>query len=162
MDITKIANLILLMLEKKVLHTNNKKLSILLFLIDFKSLEKNNQKIFKEDYIKASRHPEPKILREIFDIIANQEDLEDDDQRLYIIQELLDFVDIEITNKKNFIELEFIKCEEEFDHTLFSKKEFLIIEEVLSKYKNSSVRNIANDCFKIDKMRETPKGEVII
>lgn len=162
MDITKIANFILYMIENKVSFINDKKLSILLFLIDYKSLQTYDTKIFKEVYIKEARAPEPKMLTEIFDIIANQEDLEEDDERLYLIQELLDFVDIEIVKKPKFIELQFIKYEEEFDNSIFTKKEFLLIDSVLKKYKDTSIRNIANECFKIDKVRQTPKGEVII
>jgi len=162
MDITKIANLILYMIENKISLINDKKLSILLFLIDYKSLQTYDTKIFGEVYIKAARAPEPKILTELFDIIANQKDLEEDDERLYLIQELLDFVDIEIVKKPKFIELQFVKYEEEFDSSLFTKKEFLLIDSILKKYKDTSIRNIANDCFKIEKVRQTAKGEVII
>jgi len=162
MDITKVANFILYMIENKVLHINDKKLSILLFLIDFKSLQENGVKIFGEEYIKEARNPEPKVLTELFEIIANQEDLEEDDERLYLIQELLDFIDIEIVKKHNFIELQFIKCEEDFDNSIFTKKEIILIDTVLEKYRDTSIRNIANACFKIDKVRETAKGEVII
>jgi len=162
MDITKIANFILYMIENNVSNINDKKLSILLFLIDFQSLEESGVKIFNEKYIKTPRNPEPKVLTELCNIIANQEELEEEDERLYMIQELLDFVDIEIINKQNFIELQFVKYEEEFDKAIFTKKEFLIIDSILKKYKDTSIRNIANACFKIDKVRTTPKGEVII
>ena len=162
MNITKIANFILYMIENKVSYINDKKLSILLFLIDYKSVQTYDVKIFGEEYIKMPRAPEPKVLTELFDIIANQEDLEDDDERLYIIQELLDFVDIEIVPKNNFIELQFIKCEEDFDKAIFTRKELKVIDNIIEKYKDTTVRNIANACFKIDKVRETKKGEVII
>ena len=162
MDITKVANFILYMIANKVSHINDKKLSILLFLIDYKSLQTYDMKIFGEDYIKAPRSPEPKILTELFDIIANEEDLEDDDERLYLIQELLDFVDIEIVKKTNFIELQFVKFEEEFDKSIFTRKELKLIDSIIEKYRDTTVRNIANACFKIDKVRETANGEVII
>ncbi|MCD4759243.1 MAG: SocA family protein [Arcobacteraceae bacterium] len=162
MDITKVANFILYMIENKVSYINDKKLSILLFLIDYKSLQTYDVKIFGEEYIKAPRAPEPKILSELFDIIANQEDLEEEDERLYLIQELLDFVDIEIVNKQNFIELQFIKVEEEFDKSVFTKKELKLIDSMIEKYKDTTVRNIANACFNIEKVRETAKGEIII
>lgn len=119
-------------------------------------------KIFGDEYIKTPRNPEPKLLTEIFEIIANQEDLEEEDEKLYLIQELLDFVDIEIVHKSNFIELQFIKYEEEFDKSLFTRKELKIIDNILEKYKDTTVRNVANDCFKIEKVRTTPQGEVII
>ncbi len=162
MDITKVANFILYMIENKVSYINDKKLSILLFLIDYKSLQTYDVKIFGEEYIKTARAPEPKILSELFDIIANQEDLEEEDERLYLIQELLDFVDIEIVNKQNFIELQFIKVEEEFDKSVFTKKELKLIDSMIEKYKDTTVRNIANACFNIEKVRETAKGETII
>ncbi len=162
MDITKIANFILYMIENKVSHINDKKLSILLFLIDYKSLQTYDIKIFGEEYIKTPRNPEPKILTELFNIIANEEDLEEDDERLYLIQELLDFVDIEIVKKPNFIELQFIKVEEEFDKSIFTRKELKLIDSTIEKYRDTTVRNIANACFKIDKVRETTNGEVII
>ena len=162
MDITKIANFILYMIENKVSHINDKKLSILLFLIDYKSLQTYDIKIFGEEYIKAPRNPEPKILTELFNIIANEEDLEEDDERLYLIQELLDFVDIEIVKKPNFIELQFIKVEEEFDKSIFTRKELKLIDNIIEKYKNTTVRNTANACFNIEKVRETINGEIII
>jgi len=162
MDITKVANFILYMIENKISYINDKKLSILLFLIDYKSLQTYDVKIFEEEYIKAPRAPEPKILTELFDIIANQEDLEEEDERLYLIQELLDFVDIEIVEKQNFVELQFIKVEEEFDKSVFTKKELKLIDSMIEKYKDTTVRNIANACFNIEKVRETAKGEIII
>jgi len=162
MDITKVANFILYMIENKISYINDKKLSILLFLIDYKSLQTYDVKIFEEEYIKAPRAPEPKILTELFDIIANQEDLEEEDERLYLIQELLDFVDIEIVEKQNFVELQFIKVEEEFDKSVFTKKELKLIDSMIEKYKDTTVRNIANACFNIEKVRKTAKGKTII
>ncbi len=162
MDITKIANLILHMIEKDVAHLNDKKLSILLFLIDYKSSQINGSKIFGDEYIKESRHPEPKLLTEIFEVLANDEDLEDDDFRLDFIQELLSFIDISIIEKPKFIELKFLKYEEEFDNSIFTKDEMNLIDEVIKKYKEKTARNIANDCFKIDIVRQTQKGEIIL
>ena len=78
------------------------------------------------------------------------------------MQELLDYLDIEVIEKEKFIELNFIKMEEEFDESLFSKDELKSINKVVTQYKDASSRNIANDCFKIDEVRATPKGEVII
>lgn len=162
LNITKIANVILYMLDNKVKHLNDKKLSILLFLIDNSYLETSQTKIFGDSYIKNSRNPEPKILSEIFDIIGNSEDLKEDDERLYIIQELLDHLDIEILEKKSYIELKFIKMEEDFDKTIFSKGELKTIENIVSKYKEETPRKLANICFSIDKVRETKKDEIII
>ena len=57
MDITKVANFILYMIENKVSYINDKKLSILLFLIDYKSLQTYDVKIFGEEYIKNCQSP---------------------------------------------------------------------------------------------------------
>lgn len=162
MNITKIANFTLYACEQETANLNDKKLSILLFLIDFKSVTQTGEKIFDETYIKLSRHPQPHTLGDIFEIIANNEDLQEDDERLYMIQELLDFVDIEVIQKKDFVELKFLKYEEEFDNTIFTKEQLDIINSILNKYKDSSPRKIANECFKIEKVRQTAIGEVII
>lgn len=162
LDIAKVANAILYMIENDVLHLNDKKLSVLLFLIDYNHFENHNKKIFDEVYIKDKRNPQPLVLGEIFDIIANSEDLDEDDERLYLIQELLEYIDIEILTKDSFIELKFIKMEEEFDKSLFSKEELNTIKEILEKFKDSTARKIANSCFQINKVRETALNEVII
>ena len=90
------------------------------------------------------------------------EDLEEDDERIYLMQELLDYLDIEVIKKEKFIELNFIKMEEEYNESLFSKDELKTIHKIVSQYQDTSSRNIANDCFKIDEVRNTPKGEIII
>ena len=161
-DMTKVANVILYMLHKQVKHLSDKKVAIMLFLIDYNHLKFCGQKIFNDTYIKGSRHPEPVIVSELFDIVANEEDLDEEDERIFLMQELLDYLDIEVIEKEKFIELNFIKMEEEFDESLFSKDELKSINKVVTQYKDSSSRNIANDCFKIDEVRATPKGEVII
>ena len=161
-DMTKVANVILYMLHKQVKNLNDKKVAILLFLIDFNHLKYCGNKIFNDTYIKGSRHPEPVIVSELFDIVANEEDLEEEDERIYLMQELLDYLDIEVIKKEKFIELNFIKMEEEFDESIFSKDELKTVYKIVSQYQDSSARNIANDCFKIDEVRNTPKGEIII
>ena len=161
-DITKVANVILYMLHKKVEHLNDKKVSIMLFLIDYDHQKFCNQKIFNEEYIKNSRNPEPVLMSELFDVIANQEDLDEEDARLFLIQELLDYIDIEVVERKKFIELKFLKMEEEFDETLFSDDEMKTIHKVVSDYKELTARNIANNCFKIEEVRKALNGEVII
>ncbi|RXJ66310.1 DUF4065 domain-containing protein [Halarcobacter ebronensis] len=160
-DITKIANVILYMLDESIKHLNDKKLSILLFLIDFEHFKKFGQKIFNEEYIKDKRNPEPVILGEIFEIIANGEDLEEDDERLYMIEELLEYLDIEILTKEKFIELKFLKMEEDYDESLFTKEELKTIKEIVKKYKEDSVRNVANSTFQIEEVRRAPLGEII-
>ena len=159
---TKVANVILYMLHKQVKQLNDKKLSIMLFLMDYNHQKYCGQKLFNETYIKGSRHPEPIVLSELFDIVANEEDLEEEDERIYLMQELLDYLDIEVIKKEKFIELNFIKMEEEFDESNFSKDELKTVYKIVSQYQDSSARNIANDCFKIDEVRNTPKGEIII
>ncbi len=161
-DITKIANVILYMLHKQVKHLNQKKLSIMLFLMDYNHLEYCNTKIFNDEYTKDSRSPKPKILGELFDIIAKKEDLDEDDERLYLIQELLEYLDIEVDTKDKFVELKFIKMQEDFDDTPFSKDELKTIHKIVSEYLEVTPRKIANACFEIDKVRKTKNGEMII
>ena len=159
---TKVANVILYMLHKQVKQLNDKKVSIMLFLMDYNHQKYCGQKLFNETYIKGSRHPEPIVLSELFDIVANEEDLEEEDERIYLMQELLDYLDIEVIKKEKFIELNFIKMEEEFDESIFSKDEMKTIHKIVSEYLNTSTRNLANDCFKIEEVRATKNGEVII
>ena len=161
-DITKVAHTILYMLDNDTKHLNDKKLSIMLFLMDFNHLKSCGEKIFGDEYIKSNRNPEPKILSEIFDILANEEDLDEEDERRYLISELLEYIDIEIIEKKDFIELKFSKTEEEFDESLFDKEELKTINKIMTKYKKETVRKMANATFQIDKVRETAKDDVII
>jgi len=161
-DITKIANAVLFMLDSKVTNLNDKKLCALLFIIEYNHLQTYEEKIFGETFIKGKRSPEPEIIGDIFNIIANNIDLEDEDERLYIITELLDFLDIEILEKEKFNELNFIKMEEEYDPSLFSKKEKKTIESVVEKYQNETPRQVANATFAKEKVRSTPLGEMII
>ena len=162
LDITKIANVILYMLDENVTQLNDRKLSIMLFLIDYNHKKATGEKLFGEEYIKDKRNPEPRVLSEIFDIVANGEDLEEDDERLFLIQELLDYLDIEILTNDKFIELKFIKMEEEFDETLFDKDEMKTIKKIVDKYKDESPRKVANACFQLDEVRETDLNEIII
>ena len=159
---TKVANVILYMLHKQVKHLNDKKVAIMLFLMDYNHLKYCEKKIFNDEYIKGSRHPEPVVVGELFDIVANEEDLEEEDERIFLMQELLDYLDIEVLEKEKFIELNFIKMEEDFDESIFDKDEIKTIHKIVSQYQDTSARNIANECFKIDEVRNTPKGEVII
>ncbi len=161
-DIVKIANAIIYLLDKKVAHLNDKKLSIMLFLMDYNHQENCGEKIFNEEYVKTNRNPKPRILGEVFDIIANNEDLDEDDERLFVIQELLDYIDIEIIDKEKFVELQFIKMEEGFDEELFNVDEFKTMNKIIKLYGDMTPRNIANECFKIDTVRETANDEVII
>ena len=162
MNINKIANSVIYMLDNKVANLNDKKLCVMLFLIDYAHFKSNGSKIFNETYIKSNRSPEPKILSSIFDVIAKDQDLDEEDERLFIIQEFLDNLDIEIFKKEKYVELKFIKMEEDFDESLFTKDEFKTIDKIISKYKNETPRKMANACFSIDDVRKTPNGEVII
>lgn len=162
MDMTKVANVILYMLHKQVKHLNDKKVSILLFLMDYNHQKFCGKKIFGDEYIKTSRNPEPVMLSEIFDIIANQEDLDENDERLFLIQELLDYLDIEIQSKENYIELNFLQMEEEFDESLFSKDEMKTIHKIIQEFTDTTPRNIANACFQLEEVRNTTKGDVIL
>lgn len=162
LNITKIANVILYMLDEKVTQVNDKKVSIMLFLMDYNHKKATGEKLFGEEYIKDKRNPEPVILSELFDIIANAEDLEEEDERLFLIQELLDYLDIEIHTNEKFIELKFIKMEEEFDESLFTKEEIKTIKKIVDKYKDESPRKVANACFQLEEVRETSLEEIII
>jgi len=102
------------------------------------------------------------VLSDIFGIIANGEDLDEEDERLFLIQELLDYLDIEILTNDKFIELKFIKMEEEFDESLFDKEEMKTIKKIVDKYKEETPRKVANACFKIDEVRETELNEIIL
>jgi len=150
------------MLENKVVNLNDKKLEALLFMIDYTHQKKHEVKIFGDEYIKAKRSPEAKIMGDIFGIIANDIDLDEDDERMYIITEFLEFLDIEILEKEKFIELGFIKMEEEYDKALFTQKERNTIEAVVSKYAKETPRQMSNATFSIEKVRTTAIGEVII
>ncbi|MFA6788626.1 MAG: Panacea domain-containing protein [Arcobacteraceae bacterium] len=161
-DITKIANVILYMLHKKVKNLNDKKLLIMLFLIDYNHFKHCGKKIFGDEYIKLNRNPEGKMLSELFDIIANEEELDEEDERLFLIQELLDYLDIEVRANEKFIELSFLKMEEDYDETLFSKEELVTIQKVINEHQNSTPRTIANETFKIEDVRKTAQGEVIV
>lgn len=161
-DINKIANVILYLLDNEVKNLNDKKLSILLFLMDYNHQKNCGAKIFGDEYVKSKRNPEPKILGDIFNIIANDVDLEDEDERLYLITELLEYLDIEILKKEKFVELKFIKMEEDFDESLFEKEELKTINKVIAKYKDDSVRSTANATFKIEEVRQTDIDTVII
>lgn len=159
---TKISNVILYLLHKQVKHLNQKKLSVMLFLMDYNHQKFCGEKIFNEEYVKNNRNPEALLLSELFNIISNNEDLDEEDERLYLIQELLDYLDIEIVEKKDFNELQFIQMEEEYDEELFSKDELTTIHKITAQYQDTTARNIANDCFKLKEVRDTPKGEIIL
>ena len=159
---TKIANAIIYMLDKKVTHLNDRKLCILLFLMDYNHLENCGEKMFDEEYIKSKRQPEPKILNEVFTIIKNGEDLDEEDERLFVIQELLDYIDIEIIEGDKFNELKFLKMEESFDEELFDLDELKTLNRMIKLYGEMTPRNIANECFSIEKVRGTEVDEVII
>lgn len=159
---TKIAHAIIYMLDHNVTHLDDRKLSIMLFLMDYNHLTNCGEKMFDEEYIKDNRQPKPKILGEVFDIISNNEDLDEDDERLFVIQELLDYLDIEIIEGEKFVELKFIKMEESFDEELFDVDEFKTMNRMIKLYGEMTPRNIANECFKIEKVRTTELGEVII
>ncbi len=162
MDMTKVANVILYMLHKQVKLLNDKKLSILLFLMDYNHLKYCGKKIFGDEYIKGARSPEPKLLSELFDVIINEEILEDDDERVFFIQEILDNVDMDIIERENFTEVKFVEIGIEYDEDLFDDDELKTINKLVNQYKEATPRVIANDTFKIDEYRAKEKGEVII
>lgn len=161
-DITKIANIILYMLHKQVKALNNKKVELMLFFMEFNHLKFCGKKIVNETFVKEKRGVKASILGELLEIIINEEILEEDDERVYFIQELMDFLEIDIVDKGTFKELRFKKLDEEFDEDIFSKDELKTIHKAVTLYKDFSVRNLSNECFSIDIVREKNENDIII
>lgn len=161
-DITKIANAIILMIDKKVKHLDDRKLSIMLFLMDYNHKQIHNELIFSDDYIKNKKLPQSQTLNELFDLIASEEDLSEDDERFFLIEELIEYINIDITPKEKFTELKFSKNEnEEFDDELFEKEELKTIKKVIKTYEETTFRNISNEPFALDLFRDKKDGEYI-
>ncbi|MFV7790515.1 DUF4065 domain-containing protein [Aliarcobacter lanthieri] len=161
-DMTKVANIILYMLHKQTKTLNNKKIELMLFFMENNHLSFCNEKIINEIFIKDKRGVKAVVLSELFEIIINEDILDEEDDRVYFIQELMDFLDIEIVEKENFKELKFAKLDEDFDEGIFSKDELRTIHKIVTLYKDTSVRNLSNECFSIDKVRLTENQEVIL
>lgn len=161
-DITKIANIILYMLHKQVKSLNNKKIELMLFFMEFNHLKFCEKKIVNEIFIKEKRGVKASTLGELFDLILDEVILDEDDERVYFIQELMDFLEIDIVEKDNFKELKFKKLDEDFNEDIFSKDELKTVHKVVTLYKDFSVRNLANECFSIDLVRKTADGEIVI
>ncbi|WP_418179012.1 type II toxin-antitoxin system antitoxin SocA domain-containing protein [Aliarcobacter lanthieri] len=161
-DMTKVANIILYMLHKQTKTLNNKKIELMLFFMENNHLNFCNEKIINETFIKDKRGVKAVVLSEIFEIIINEDILDEEEDRVYFIQELMDFLDIEIVEKENFKELKFAKLDEDFDEGIFSKDELRTIHKIVTLYKDTSVRNLSNECFSIDKVRQTENQEVIL
>ena len=161
-DMTKVANIILYMLHKQVKALNHKKIVLMLFFIEKNHLDFCGKKIINETFIKTSRGVKPLILDELFNIIIDEIDFEDEeDDRVFFIQELMDFLEIDIVEKENYKELKFYKLDEEFDESIFTKDEITTIHKIVTLYKDTSVRNLANECFSMQKVRDTINDEVI-
>ncbi len=161
-DMTKVANIILYMLHKQVKALNHKKIELMLFFIEKNHLDFCGKKIINETFIKTSRGVKPLILDELFNIIIDEIDFEDEeDDRVFFIQELMDFLEIDIVEKENYKELKFYKLDEEFDESIFTKDEITTIHKIVTLYKDTSVRNLANECFSMQKVRDTINDEVI-
>ena len=161
-DITKIANIILYMLHKQVKSLNNKKIELMLFFMEFNHLKFCEKKIVNEIFIKEKRGVKASTLGELFDLILDEVILDEDDERVYFIQELMDFLEIDIVEKDSFKELKFKKLDEDFNEDIFSKDELKTVHKVVTLYKDFSVRNLANECFSIDLVRKTADGEIVI
>lgn len=159
---TKVANIILYMLHKQVKSLDNRKVELMLFFIELNHLDFCNKKITNETFIKDKRAPKALVLSELFEIILSEDDLDEEDDRVYFIQELMDFLEIEIVDKPTYKELHFSKYEEDFDESLFTADEMKTIHKVVSLYKDTSSRNLANESFSIEKVRLCENGEVII
>ena len=161
-DITKIANAIILMIDKKVKHLDDRKLSIMLFLIDYNHKQAHGEVIFTDDYIKNKKLPQSQTLTELFDLIASEEELDEDDERFYLIEELIEYINIDITPKEKFTELKFSKNEDEdLDDEIFEKEELKTIKKVIKAFEDTTFRNISNEPFALDLFRDTKDGEMI-
>ena len=100
-------------------------------------------------------------LKNIFSTTVDEEFFENIED-LLVESDLGAVLAIEVVEKKEFIELKFLKMEEEFDESIFNADELKTIYKVVSEHKDSSARNVANATFKIDEVRITEKGEIII
>ncbi|WP_419233583.1 type II toxin-antitoxin system antitoxin SocA domain-containing protein [Aliarcobacter cryaerophilus] len=162
-DMTKIANIILYMLHKQVKALNHKKIELLIFFIELNHLNFCGKKILGETFIKTSRGVKAEVLDEIFTLILDEVEFEDEeDDRVFFIQELMDFLEIEIVEKERFKELKFAKLDEDFDETIFTSDELKSIHKVINLYKDTSVRNLSNECFSLEKVRKSENGAIVL
>ena len=162
-DMTKVANIILYMLHKQVKALNHKKIELMLFFIEYNHLNFCNQKIVNETFIKTSRGVKPLVLDELFNLIIDDVEFEDEeDDRVFFIQELIDFLEIDIVEKPTFRELKFAKIDEDFDETIFTYDELKSIHKVINLYKDTSVRNLSNECFSLEKVRKSENGTIVL
>ena len=105
-DMTKIANIILYMLHKQVKALNHKKIELLIFFIELNHINFCGKKILGETFIKTPRGVKAEVLDELFTLILDEVEFEDEeDDRVFFIQELMDFLEIEIVEKERFKEL---------------------------------------------------------
>ncbi len=161
-DITKVSNIILYMLHKQVKALNHKKIELMLFFMELNHLNFCGKKIINETYIKTQRGVKALVLDELFTLILDETNLEDEeDDRIYFIQELMDFLDIDIVEKPTFKELKFYKIDEDFDESIFSSDELKTIHKIVTLYKDTSVRNLANECFSLENIRKKDINEII-
>ena len=134
----------------------------MIFFMEFNHTEYCGSKIFFDTYIKQKRNPEGLILSDLFDLIANEEELEEDDLRQFLINELCEYVEIDINKKDTFVELKFTPLDEEFDEELFSKDEMKTIQKTINAYSETSVRNLSNETFSLDIVRNTEIDNIIL
>lgn len=161
-DMTKVANIILYMLHKQVKALNHKKIELMLFFMEYNHLNFCGKKIINETYIKTSRGVKPLVLDELFNLIIDDVEFEDEeDDRVFFIQELMDFLEIDIVEKATFKELKFAKLDEDFEESIFTSDELKTIHKIVTLYKDTSVRNLSNECFAIDSVRNAQTDEVI-
>lgn len=163
-DITKVANLILYFLHKGVKNLNHKKIELLIFFIEKNHLDFCGKKILNENFIKTPRGVKAEVLDELFNTIIDdiQFDNEEDDDMVFFIQELMDFLDIEIIDKSTYKELKFSKLDEDFDESIFTESEIRTVTKIINLYKDISVRNLTNECFTLDSVRAKTDDEVVL
>lgn len=162
-DMTKIANIILYMLHKQVKALNHKKIELLVFFIELNHINFFGTKILGETFIKTPRGVKAEVLDELFTLILDDVEFEDEeDDRVFFIQELMDFLEIEIVERERFKELKFSKIDEDFDETIFTKDELKSIHKVVNLYKDTSVRNLSNECFSLEIVRTSENEKIIL
>jgi len=163
-DITKIANAIIYMLDSKSKYLNNRKIISLLFMVDYYYKEEHNEKVFGEIYKKDDREPRAVILENIFQIIIDNDDLDENDENYFLIKEMREYLKINVVNRGRYKELKFLKVNEDegFDRELFSDEEFEMLKYIVKKFLGDSSRKVANAVFRIDEFRALESGDIII
>ena len=161
-DITKVANAIIYMLDSESRFLNHRKIALMIFLVDFYHLEQYGVKVFGDDYVKDPREPKSVMLDNLFQVIIEDDEIDETDDSYFLIGELMEYLDIDVIHRGRYKELKFFKRYESFNDEMFSETEFEILEYIIKKYKNETSRKTANSIFRIDDFRAVDNGDIII